>query len=351
MAKYKARVKVESDLWPQIRRYWHPVAMSEELPENEVLAVRLLDKRLAVCRLAGEVRAFYDLCIHRGTPLSLGWIEGDNLVCAYHGWSYAKDGKCVRIPSVPPDHPIPKKACLTPYLAQEKYGFIWVCLSDEPIAPIPDFPEYTDPNFRILLIQGLSWKGSAARVIENFVDQAHLVWVHPGLLGERDQALAPEIQFEQQGDKLMFWFDNPPDYLDPNPHLRFYTQTLPFTLHHRKGTPGGKMEVFFVVTSPQSAAECTRFMIVARNFDLDARDIVNGPLCIREKEVFKGELNDLAERRVKFLETIFDQDHEIVENQRPEELPMDWGEELHLKGPDAPAIAYRKMMQTLGVEV
>ena len=44
------------------------------------------------------------------------------------------------------------------------------------------------------------------------------------------------------------------------------------------------------------------------------------------------------------------EDQGIVENQRPEELPLDLTEELHLKGPDAPALAYRRMMRELGVE-
>ena len=80
----------EGDLWPALRGYWHPVALSEELSDRP-LAVRLLGDRLAVCRLNGEAAAFHDLCIHRGTPISLGWVEGGQLVCAYHGWSY--DGR------------------------------------------------------------------------------------------------------------------------------------------------------------------------------------------------------------------------------------------------------------------
>ncbi len=47
---------------------------------------------------------------------------------------------------------------------------------------------------------------------------------------------------------------------------------------------------------------------------------------------------------------IAEQDREIVENQRPEEIPLDLAEELHLKVPDALAMAYRKFMQELGVE-
>ena len=48
-------------------------------------------------------------------------------------------------------------------------------------------------------------------------------------------------------------------------------------------------------------------------------------------------------------QTIFAQDKVIVEAQRPEELPTDLSEELHLKGPDTPAIEYRRRLRQLGI--
>jgi vanillate O-demethylase monooxygenase subunit len=47
---------------------------------------------------------------------------------------------------------------------------------------------------------------------------------------------------------------------------------------------------------------------------------------------------------------IFEQDKRIVESQRPEELPLDLAEELHLRGPDTPALEYRRRLKQLGVE-
>jgi len=46
----------------------------------------------------------------------------------------------------------------------------------------------------------------------------------------------------------------------------------------------------------------------------------------------------------------FEQDRAIVELQRPEELPLDLSEELHLRGPDTPAIEYRRRLRELGVD-
>ena len=70
----------EGLLWPKLREYWHPVAFAEDADDGP-LAVTLLDERVAVCRIGGQVRAFRDLCVHRGTPISLGWVEDDTLVC------------------------------------------------------------------------------------------------------------------------------------------------------------------------------------------------------------------------------------------------------------------------------
>ena len=45
-----------------------------------------------------------------------------------------------------------------------------------------------------------------------------------------------------------------------------------------------------------------------------------------------------------FTDTIMEQDRVIVESQRPEEIPTDLRDELHLKVPDASGIAYRRLL-------
>ena len=124
--------------------YWHPVARSSEVADKPFKA-KLLNRPLVLWRSKEQVSVFYDLCIHRGTPLSLGWVDDGELVCAYHGWRYAGNGSCTGIPSLPPDRQIPEKARATAFSAKERYGLIWVCL-DEPRHKIPEFPpEYGDP--------------------------------------------------------------------------------------------------------------------------------------------------------------------------------------------------------------
>jgi phenylpropionate dioxygenase-like ring-hydroxylating dioxygenase large terminal subunit len=109
---------------------WHVVAGSQNLPEGSLLAVDLLGEKLVLWRADGRARAWLDRCVHRGARLSLGTIADGTLVCPYHGWRYAPDGRCVMIPAQP-DQPPPADACATTYAVEERDGFIWVRTGDE----------------------------------------------------------------------------------------------------------------------------------------------------------------------------------------------------------------------------
>ena len=86
---------------------------------------------------------------------------------------------------------IPSKLCLRTYLAAERYGVVWVCLSPEPRQPLPDWPQLEDPKLKQINMGPLPWKCSAPRHTENFNDLAHLSWVHAGTFGNRDK---PEVE-------------------------------------------------------------------------------------------------------------------------------------------------------------
>src|SRR5437870_4574961 len=128
----------EERLYRALRRFWHPVAYSADVDPGPV-GTLLLDERLVLVRLDGQVRAFPDLCVHRGTALSLGWVEDEELRCAYHGWTYGPEGVCTKIPSRFGSN-IPSRARLRRYLAEERDGLVWVCLDQDPVFPIPAFP-------------------------------------------------------------------------------------------------------------------------------------------------------------------------------------------------------------------
>src|ERR1700677_1369801 len=74
------------------RACWHPVAFAADVTDRPVHA-DLLGEALVLWRGAGRaLRVMSDLCVHRGTALSLGWVAGDELVCPYHAWRCGGDG-------------------------------------------------------------------------------------------------------------------------------------------------------------------------------------------------------------------------------------------------------------------
>lgn len=69
-----------------------------------------------------HVAAVEDFCPHRGSPLSLGYVEDGNLVCGYHGLVMGCDGKTVSMPA----QRVNGFPCNKSYAVVEKFGFIWV---------------------------------------------------------------------------------------------------------------------------------------------------------------------------------------------------------------------------------
>ncbi len=145
--------------WDILSSFWHPVAYSDDVSDDPV-AVVLLDEELVLYRTSAGVSAARDLCMHRGTPLSIGRLDGDEIVCAYHGYRYDAGGRCTCVPAHP-GRSIPGKLQLKNYHCKERYGLIWVCLRPEPRGEISPFPECADPNCQIINIPPMDWKASS----------------------------------------------------------------------------------------------------------------------------------------------------------------------------------------------
>ena len=154
--------------------------------------------------------------------------------------------------------------------------------------------------------------------------------MHDGILGTRDQPIPPEVTLERNGDELRFSASRPASEhhaVHTVDHRNNYRVIRPFSIHQWKVEPDGKTEAFCYTVMPVSAGECNRFFMTARNYE-------GGPYG--------------GDQHAELQNIVAEQDRVIVENQRPEELPLDLTEELHIKGPDAPALQYRKMLGELG---
>src|SRR5260370_29651159 len=123
--------------WRALAPFWYPVAFSNEVT-NQPYAATLLDERVVVYRIKdGSLVAARDICHHRGVPLSLGHVEGDEIICKYHGLRYDREDKCICIPAHP-NGAISPRLHLQMFSVQERYGLVWVRLVYNRPLPIPD---------------------------------------------------------------------------------------------------------------------------------------------------------------------------------------------------------------------
>jgi len=176
--------------WRALAPFWYPVAFSHEVIDKP-FAARLLDERVVVYRLSdGSITAARDICYHRGAPLSLGHVEGDEIICKYHGLRYDSEGRCTCIPAHP-DGAISPRLRLQKYASQERYGLIWVRLVDDGPRALPVMEEWEDPDYLQVLPESVAINASAGRQIEGFLDVSHFAFVHKESFGESDNPVVP----------------------------------------------------------------------------------------------------------------------------------------------------------------
>ncbi|MDT5207817.1 MAG: hypothetical protein QOF67_232 [Mycobacterium sp.] len=107
------------------KKCWYVAATCDEITEAP-LGRRLLGKDVVLWRGAsGQVNAFENRCAHRAFPLSHSRVDGDRLVCGYHGCTYDTEGKCVYTPTQP-QVPTGMSVPVFPVLEESPFVWIWI---------------------------------------------------------------------------------------------------------------------------------------------------------------------------------------------------------------------------------
>jgi phthalate 4,5-dioxygenase len=186
------------------RRYWLPIALSEDLPEADGAPqrVRILGEDLIAFRMtSGTVGLVSAFCPHRRAPMFFGRNEENGLRCVYHGWKFDGTGTCVDMPSEPPDSLFKSKVRIESYPTHEAGGFVWAYLGEEDTAPAP-------PAYEILRVPESQRYVSRTfedcnylQAVEGGVDTAHSSFLHNLTLGDlsytRNADTAPRLDIER----------------------------------------------------------------------------------------------------------------------------------------------------------
>jgi 5,5'-dehydrodivanillate O-demethylase len=156
------------------RLFWQPVMRLKDLPAGRAKPLEILGEHFAVYRAEdGTPHVTAYRCPHRGTPLSLGWVEGDSLRCRYHGWRFDGAGQCVEQPNE--DRPFCDRIRLRSYPTQVYAGLIFAYLGDGEPPPFRRYPDLDRPGVLVTdpveVLPCTFWNK-----FDN--DHGHRPWVH-----------------------------------------------------------------------------------------------------------------------------------------------------------------------------
>ena len=313
-----------------LRRAWFPIARVEDLGQprrvellGEVLVVFLTeDGRPSICA---------NRCPHRGAALSDGTVDGECIVCPYHGWAWRGDGSCLQVPSLDANAPIPPRAVVASHHAALRWGLVW-CALDEPVVALPAPPA----------LDGVEWEHGAGGPIavaaglraatENFRDVAHFPFVHRKTMGELPRVVEPlEVKrdgievhlsrtYEAAGGEEKIWHAG----------MRFdYHAIAPgFVCLTMKGGDGGTRVLLNAPsprTSPVSPASDGRH----RTTIFWVEGFIKGFTAMTLDELLASEAK------------VYEEDNPILDRIEPSEAPLDRAAQVHTLA-DKYTLAYRQ---------
>ena len=186
-----------------LRRQWLLAAPLAEVPERGGLAVVAARAPVLVTRDGEIVRAFHNVCTHRGSAVVSDRAAGDRLICPYHGWTYGLDGRVLALPGEKRFGDLDRGGCGLPEVAARVWsGLVWVNLAERP----QPFDEWLGPwrteleRYRMdrQVVLGsrvdrlpLNWKAS----IDAFNETYHVGFVHPQSVGRLVHAKATRFRY------------------------------------------------------------------------------------------------------------------------------------------------------------
>jgi Rieske 2Fe-2S family protein len=202
-------------------RDWIGVARAEELAAPGAWRVlNVLGESLLLLRnRAGELRAFYNVCRHRGTRLCrdpadsatqaalAGGIAGGRITCPYHQWSYDFDGHLVTAPHLGTEPGFDKtRFSLYPAAVDCWGGFVFLNLTPSAAVPLAEqlggIPERLAryPLAELRIGHTIRYRVAANWKVlcENYNECYHCGGVHPELC-----ALVPA--FRERGGAELDW--------------------------------------------------------------------------------------------------------------------------------------------------
>ena len=176
-------------MWPRV---WQFAARDEEMrnPGDVVLYENAGRSYLVTRQEDGSVKAFHNVCLHRGRKLRTANGQVSEFRCPYHGWSWNPSGSLNNIPSRWDFNHLDGQAMNLPEAEVGRWGgFIFI--REEPggpsleeyLGPLPEHFKRWKPEQRVTTawaakIVPANWKAAA----EAFMEAYHVIATHPQIM-------------------------------------------------------------------------------------------------------------------------------------------------------------------------
>jgi 5,5'-dehydrodivanillate O-demethylase oxygenase subunit len=191
-----------------LRRYWQPIGTVAELDTEPVRKVRLLGEDLVLFRTEnGDYGLMDELCPHRGMDMQYGIPCEHSLRCAYHGWAYDLQGRCIEQPFEEYTNPQARfkdKVTIKAYPAQELGGLVFAYLGPEPAPLLPRWDALVREDVDAVVdVHELpcNW----LQTMDNAADPVHFTYLHAAFGNYQLQKLGrPAAMFPARHLKIDF---------------------------------------------------------------------------------------------------------------------------------------------------
>jgi phenylpropionate dioxygenase-like ring-hydroxylating dioxygenase large terminal subunit len=219
--------------------------------------------------------------------------------------------------------------------AKERYGHVFVTLGDSP-RQLLEMPEFEEPGRRLITCGIVTVKASPLRIVENFLDMAHFPFVHTDILGAEPHTSVPTYKAEIRPDVDEVWATD----------CQFYQQQAAMS-----ASGGQQTQYEYRVSSPFITVLYKTCPARPEAWDLIglfAQPLEEGHCDVHTFMLLFDDVTPDVDL-VHFQQTIFVQDRSILENQRPQLMPLTPGHEVPIRA-DIMSTAYRRWLHQKGLK-
>lgn len=188
---------------------WYAAAWDTEI-RHALTARKICDTDVVLFRRSdGGIAALEDACWHRLLPLSMGRLDGDRLVCGYHGLVFDNTGRCIHMPAQETINP---SACVRAFPAVEKHRLIWLWMGNPALADPEEIPDFHWNDDAGLAGEGgtfYSLQCDYRLLVDNLMDLTHETFVHAGSIGHDAITRTPfEVSHGEREVTVTRWMKN-----------------------------------------------------------------------------------------------------------------------------------------------